>query len=303
MTSVNVVIATFRRPDRLRDAVSSLALSASRVPRPWTVGLTIVDDDPHGTAAPVAAEFAEQFELGCAYLSCGSQNISQARNTGLESALGTADWIASIDDDVVVPPDWFEVCTQAVDGERHNAVTGPLLKDYSNGPSWLTEQPFDQLGILTGIDGEVAFTCATGNNWVRADFLRQHPSLRFSHELGTTGGEDMDFFYRAVDLGLCPVFSVRSAVTEREPAARCTLRYQLRRAFWLGISEAQISLRLHKASRARLLARGARRALNRGASQLPDAALPRRGVRYDLAVYAQCLGVLMGCLGLTMRHK
>ena len=125
---------------------------------------------------------------------------------------------------------------------RHNAVTGPLAKDFSHGPSWLSDEPFDQLGRLAGVDGEDAFVCATGNNWVSSSFLRRHPELRFDRELGRTGGEDMDFFYRAVRAGLRPVYSAAAAVTETEPPSRCTLRYQVRRSFWLGISESSDQL-------------------------------------------------------------
>lgn len=113
----------------------------------------------------------------------------------------------------------------------------------------------------------------------------------------------MEFFYRAVDLGLRPVFVRASAVTEREPRARCTYRYQLRRAYWLGVSEAQISLRLGLASRPRLVARGVRRGLGGGSRQLPADRWSDRGARYRFAVVVQCLGVVLGTAGLRMRHK
>lgn len=302
-SAVNVVIASYRRPSRLRTALTSVAAAAHHAPAGWSVGVTLVDDDPDGSAWAVFQEFETAFELGCTYVACGSQNISVARNAGLEAALSEADWVASIDDDVVVPERWFETCARAVSSGSHNAVTGPLTKDFSNGRQWLRREPFDQIGILTGVDGEDAFVCATGNYWMSAAFVREHPLLRFSPALGVTGGEDMDFFYRAVATGLRPVFSADAAVIEKEPAERCTLRYQVRRAFWLGISEAQINLRLGSASRSRLVARSARRAANRGARQLPADAVPRRGLRFSLAIWAQCFGVLLGCLGFRLRHK
>ena len=301
--TVNVVIATYRRPDRLRDAVASLAQSASRLPDEWAVGITLVDDDPERSAHPVAEDFADAFSLGCTYVFCGSKNISLARNAGLESALPTADWVASIDDDVVVPLHWFETYVAAIADGGHNAATGPLLKDFSQGPPWLAKEPFDRLGLLTGTDGRAAHVGATGNNWMQSDFLRRHPSLRFSPDLGKTGGEDMDFFYRAVALGLSPLFCHRAGVIEKEPPARCTLRYQLRRAFWLGLSEAHIALRLGLAGRPRLVARSLRRAANRGARQLPPEALPRRRARFTLAILAECLGLALGSLGLKLAHK
>lgn len=303
LTTVDVVIATYRRPDRLAVGLSRLKAAAAAAPPGWRVGVTVVDDDPAGSAHPVAAQFADAFSAGVTYLSCGARNISLARNMGLESALKKADWVGSLDDDVEVSSDWVRVCAAAVSETPFNAVTGPLLKDFPHGPAWLSDQPFDQLGILAGRDGEAAFTCATGNNWVEADFLRSHPSLRFSPDLGRTGGEDMEFFYRAVQMGLRPVFIRAGAVIEREPPSRCTYRYQLRRAYWLGVSEAQISLRLGKASRPRLLARSLRRALSGGARQLPAHRLAQRGARYRLAVGAQCLGVVLGTAGMRMRHK
>ena len=299
---VNVAIATYRRPERLRAAVESLAVAAQRAPAGWQVGVTIVDDDPDRSAAGVAAGLDELFELGCTYLFCGSQNISRARNAGLESAMREADWVGSIDDDVVVPPDWVSICASAVAGD-HDAVTGPLIKDFSNGPPWLRREPFDQLGYMSGVDGQPTLVCATGNNWISAEFLRARPALRFSPDLGQSGGEDMEFFHRAVEAGLRPVYSLGSAVTETEPVSRCTFSYQIRRAFWLGMSEAQIALRLGLAGRLRLLARGLRRAAERNARNLPREKLADRGPRYNLAMLAQFGGVLWGCLGLQLRHK
>lgn len=299
---LNVAIATYRRPDRLRAAVESVRKSAQQAPAGWRVGVTIVDDDPDGSAANVAASLDEVFDLGCTYVFCGSQNISHARNAGLESAMYEADWVGSIDDDVVVPIDWVRVCAAAVAGE-HNAVTGPLIKDFSNGPLWLRREPFDHLGLMGGVDGELTPVCATGNNWINAEFLRTRPWLRFSADLGESGGEDMEFFHRAVGAGLRPVYSLGSAVTETEPASRCTFTYQVRRAFWLGVSEAQIALRLGLAGRLRLLARGIRRAVERNARNLPPERLADRGLRYSLATFAQLGGVAWGCLGLQLRHK
>lgn len=301
--SVKVVIATFRRPDRLRLALASLCTAAERASGGAVVGVVVVDDDPAATAAATVREFADRFVDGCRWIQSGAGNISVARNAGIAAAVDGADWVASIDDDVVVPADWFDVCANALRTGQYDAVTGPLLKDFSNGPKWLSREPFDQIGVLIGRDGETAFACATGNSWISTQFLQDHPNIRFDPELGKTGGEDMDFSYRAIDAGLRPVFASRAAVTEREPPARCTLRYQVRRSFWLGISEAHVSIRCRKATRVRLVARALRRGVNRGAWQLSPADRRRRGARYTLAILAQCVGVVVGACGFTLRHK
>lgn len=303
MKTVVVVIASFRRPDRLRTALDSLVAAAGHAPDDWRVGVTVVDDDPEGSAAAVVSAYRDAFGAGCNYVVSAARNISIARNTGLESALAHATYVASIDDDVVVPQQWFETCARAVAGSAHNAVTGPLIKDFSAGPGWLSREPFDRMGLLAGVDGEDAFVCATGNNWMSGDFLRANPDLRFSVDLGETGGEDMDFFYRSVERGLRPVYSVAAAVTEVEPPGRCTLRYQLRRAYWLGVSEAQIGLRLRLFSRLRLFARAGRRAANRGAALIPADRHADRGARWSLAVLAQCVGMVLGGFGVKLRHK
>lgn len=300
---VIVAIATYRRPDRLRLALDSLRASALRCPELLSVGVVVADDDPDASARGVAADFSGSWPLGCTYLHVGSRNISRARNAGLEAALPGADWVASIDDDVVVPHDWFRVCHRAVVDGRFDAVTGPLTKDFSSGPSWLTTEPFGHLGLMVGEDGQPAATCATGNSWVSAAFLRAHPDLRFDPELGRTGGEDMDFFFRAIALGLRPVYSSAAAVTEKEPAERCTFRYQVRRAFWLGISESQTHLGTGRAGRVRLLLRAGRRALHRGARQLPAEVRDSRGLRYQVAILAQCAGTALGTVGVRMGHR
>lgn len=301
--SVNVVIATYQRPDRLQRALDSLAAAARHATAKVTVAVTVVDDDPQGSAAPVVRGMAESFDGDCIRVDCGQRNISAARNAGIEYALDHAECLASIDDDVVVPLDWFDKCAGALASGEFDAVTGPLVKDFSQGPAWLTEQPFERLGLLVGTDGEPAFVCATGNNWMRSSFLRDHPEVRFDEALGRTGGEDMDFFYRAVRAGLRPVYSTDAAVIEREPVERCTFRYQLRRSFWLGLSEAQINLRLERAGRMRLLARAGRRAVERGRRQLPELDRARSGIRYQMSILAQSLGLTFGALGFRMTHK
>jgi succinoglycan biosynthesis protein ExoM len=300
--SVNVMVATYQRPERLRKALDSLRVSAEQAPSDLRIGVTVVDDDESRSAEQVVLEFGTAFADGCSYVVSGARNISTARNTGLAAASERAAWVGSIDDDVVVPPRWFEVCLDLLRDGRFDAVTGPLVKDFSLGPQWLSSEPFGRIGLLAGVDGEPAEVCATGNNWISSDFLRRFPSIRFDEALGRTGGEDMDFFYRAVEVGLRPVYSLEAAVVEREPVARCTMRYQLRRAFWLGVSEGQISMRRGKASRKRLLARAARRAVERGARQLPPEDRAASGVRHQSAVLAQCLGLVLGCFGLTLSH-
>ena len=304
-TAIAVSVCTHRRNDELRRLLDSVVVAAEELGRRGRVGVVVVDDNDDGRARVVADEYTDRFELGVRYRHTAARNISVARNAGLEASLEFADRIAMTDDDCVVPPGWLaEHLTMA---ERHgaDATTGSMVLTFPPGsPSWLDDEPFGTLGLLTQSDGDRVPRCGTNNSTISAMWLRDHPDIRFDPELGRIGGEDMVFYRTAMQAGLHARFAAAAPVFEQEPPNRATLRYQLSRALWMGNTEAVTNLRAGDATRGRLVLRSTnrlRQALWRPLRRLLDRERPQ--ARYCLAQVAQTWGLLIGAFGRELDHR
>lgn len=302
-----VYICTHRRNDELRAAIRSLAVAAKRANDRVDTGVIVIDDNPDGRAAAVAAEFGDgDFALGCTYRHSGQQNISIARNLGIETALGIGDWVAMIDDDEVVVEDWVVELVGVQERTGADAVTGPVFVNYADdGPSWLVDEPVAELFTAPlADDGSVVETCSTGNSMIRAEWLRAHPDLRFRTDLGGTGGEDMVFFRTAIAEGMAPVYARHARADEDAGAARSTLGYVLRRSLWMGNTTVVTNLATGASSRARLSAK-AGKALVRAAAhpvrRITQGRSPQ--FRYALCLSAYAVGIAAGIVGVEVEHR
>lgn len=303
-TTIALYVCTHQRNDELRRLLTSLLDAAERGRDRAALAVAIVDDNPDGRAAEVAEEFDGRFEKGVHYAHSGRQNISIARNLGLATAQPLGEWVAMLDDDVVVRDDWIIEHLDLQERTGADATTGPLLLTFPHGPSWLTDEPFDEIGLHVAEEDEQVLECQTGNSMMRSSFLDAHPEIRFSEDLGVLGGEDMVFYHAATSAGLKAHYSRRVAVEEPEPPERSTLRYQLSRARWMGNTEFVTSRRSGRASRALLLYRGVRR-LGKGVlhplRQMSAAARPQ--LRYSLSIMSEGVGILAGVAGIHLDHR
>lgn len=305
MHTIALYVCTYRRNDELRRLLRSVEHAAAAVAGRAAVGVVVVDDNVDGRARGVAEEFEGRFPLGVRYRHVGGGNISRARNAGLDAAGEMADWVAMTDDDVVVPDDWFDRLLDVHERTGADAVTGPAVPMFEpSAPRWLREQPFHEIGLMPGVDDAKSDTGATNNSMIRASWLRDHPEHRFQEDLGVKGGEDMVFYRSAVAAGLDVRYSWKVGVREMAPLERSNLRYQLRRALWLGNSQYVTNLRLGNATRSRLVLRGGRRlldALLRPLAQLRTGEPPQ--LRYAIAGAAEGLGFLVGAAGVELDHR
>ena len=95
---VSVVVATFDRPDDLRNCLRHLLAQNTRRP----IEIIVVDNHPaSGLTPPVLAEFPE-----VVLVNETRQGLAYARNTGFTASTGHI--AIATDDDVTVPSDWLE---------------------------------------------------------------------------------------------------------------------------------------------------------------------------------------------------
>ena len=304
--SVAVYVCTFRRNDRLTTLLSSVAAAAERVQPRHPVGVVVVDDNADGRAEPVVEAFQHPFQLGLHYTHTGSQNISTARNRGVETAMGIGDWVAMTDDDQTVSEQWLEELFATQQRFDADAVTGPVFIQYDDdSPAWLRNQPFDEIfEAQPRTDGEQVDTCSTGNSMIRTAWLEAHPEVRFRNDLGELGGEDMVFYRGAIERGLQARYATRAEAYQVQPPERVTFGATLYSSYWLGNNMSLSNFEAGQADRARLVLRGAKKLAEAAARPARQAAGRRPvEVQFAAAQMAMAAGMISGALGVKAKHR
>ena len=184
------------------------------------------------------------------------------------------------------------------------AVSGALHRVLADGaPRWLVEQSVFDFAASPGVHGDELATGQTNNCLIDIDWLKAHPEHRFDEHYGRIGGEDMVFFRGAVRRGLRVVHSAKAIVTQIEPLEDLSFGTVAKTSFWLGNSEAVTNLALGDTSRRRLVLRAGRRllrALARPVQRVVHGRPPH--VRYGLVQSAGSVGLVVGALGIRVRH-
>ena len=304
-TSVAVYVCTHRRNGPLVDLLTSVQAAADTVQPDIGVAVVVVDDNPDGRAEQVVDGFEHRFALGLHYTHTGSQNISTARNRGVETAMGLGDWVAMTDDDQTVSPVWLAELFAAQEAHDAQAVTGPVFIRYApDSPSWISDQPFaDLLEAQPRVDGERVDTCSTGNSMILTSWLEEHPDVRFRKDLGVLGGEDMVFYRGAIQQGLRAFYALKAEAYQLQPPERATYRHHLASAYWLGNTTFLTGFEAGEAGRSRLAIRGARKVVEAAVSPLRRLVSGEPAhLRFALAELAFGGGMLAGTAGIKVPH-
>lgn len=230
---VAVCIATCGRPTLLSGLLQSLrALRFSRSAAP-ALRVVVVDNDPDETARPVVEEVRPVFPWPLTYAAEPIRNISLARNAAVRLALAeAADFVAFVDDDEEVTPEWLDELLTAADRFGADAVCGPVLPRYARDvPNWVVAgRLLEPRRYRTG--DRLSFGM-TGNALITARALRGEVEP-FHPLLGSSGGEDTYFFMRLARAGGGVVWADEAIVDEYIPASRARAGSLISRAFRVG---------------------------------------------------------------------
>jgi succinoglycan biosynthesis protein ExoM len=227
--NVDVCICSYRRP-QIVDTLA--ALSRQTGIERLDLRLVVADNSPAGEIRQIVRGAAEKFGLELHYVHAPANNISIARNACLDAARG--EWIAFLDDDEIPEANWLSELIKLAETGEWDAVLGPVLAVYGREvPSWLSSGDFHSTRPVW-VEGQIQ-TAYTGNVLVRRSLCEEW-RLRFRLELGKTGGEDEDFFYRFRDKGGRIGYSAAAIAREAVPPQRASVRWLLRRNFRAGQS-------------------------------------------------------------------
>lgn len=229
-STVTVCICTFRRPAMLRILLSELVRQDTDGGA-IRIDIAVVDNDAQGTAREVCEEFQAAQSVPLFYQIEAVRNFAIVRNRVTSMADG--EYVALIDDDELPGETWLKDLLHTIEAHQASGVLAPVVPKYSNdAPSWLVRSRICcRPDHPTGFELRWSQT-RTGNALLRrslfaSDRLQFDPAFR-------TGGEDVDFFKRAMGEGHRFVWSSEAAVYEEVPPSRAKLSYHIRRALLQG---------------------------------------------------------------------
>lgn len=230
--AIDVCICTYRRP-AIAEALAAVAVQDVR--QSIALRVIVADNAPGTEARHSICAAGEKLGLDLVYVHAPAKNISIARNACLAAA--RADWLAFIDDDEIASPVWLrELIAEARRGDW-DAVLGPVQAVYPDpSPSWLRACDLHSTRPVW-VHGRIE-TGYTGNVLLRRSLI-ERAGIAFRTELGRSGGEDIDFFYRLRDAGGRIGYARAALVHEPVPFERTTLGYVLRRNFRRGQTHAR----------------------------------------------------------------
>lgn len=225
---VSVVIPTFHRPERLREALGSCL--GQRTESGSAFEIVVVDNARNASAAAIVAGL-DRGRIAIRYIYEPRPGISRARNAGFAQARGR--FLALIDDDEQASPDWLAHLTRTQREYGADVVFGPVYPQFERPPE-------RYVGFLTGFytytlsrpTGSLVGERSTNNALVRRACLRTGEP--FNVDLGLTGGEDTLFFRQLRAHGARFIWCAEAFVTERIPPERTRWSYLWRRSFQRG---------------------------------------------------------------------
>lgn len=212
-----VVVPTLGRPS-LETLLTALA--AAEGPRPeW---LVLVDDRPGPSEAPVAdvRELPDGIAGHALVVAGGGRGPAAARNLGWRAVPVDIDWIAFLDDDVVVPGDWCAaLVADLAAADAEGASASQALIDV---PLPRHRRPTDWERGTAGL---------AGARWITADMAYRRDALAavggFDERFPRAFREDSDLALRVEDTGRRLTVGRRQTVHPVRPAGRWTsLRQQ-----------------------------------------------------------------------------
>lgn len=236
MNTVSVCICTYRREARLKALLEDLA-GQSRLPEE----VVIVDNDAAGSARATVETLAPNAPFAVRYSVQPVKNISLTRNQTVANASG--DWLAMLDDDERVIPEWLERLLATAAANQADGVLAPvvcLVPD--SAPVWIRAGKLYALPRFATDSVPPLNRIGIGNALLRADLVKALNGP-FNPKFGLTGGEDADLLTRLVQQKNAKlVWCDEALATEEVEQNRLSLAWLLRRSLRGGQDHAKLRL-------------------------------------------------------------
>ncbi len=311
---VAVAVCTRRRPIMLSRLLESL--SRLEIPRGVEPVFLVVENDDSPRVRPVVEGLADRFAPApVVHVLESRRGISQARNRAIVEAVSRGcRWLAFVDDDEVVEPQWLEKLLEAARSRNLQMVGGP----------WKISVPDESLSVIEKaiLDDYVRKSeerirannakfregreqeCFQGTgNWLADLTFLQKNCIRFPEDFNLTGGEDIVVYHSFKEKGGRYGWAPEAVVWEQMSRERLTLADRFRRAANGTVTIYRIRRMIgHRDSAARWLVKAVGKFVGGTAALLT---VPFRGAA-GLAEAVRRFGVAFGALkaltGFGSRH-
>lgn len=227
-----VGICTFRRQS-VHGTLDSL--TKLNLPDGATLSVVVADNDETAVRGAEFVEASQTLDLDIHYVHAPARNISIARNACLDTAIHTldGDFLAFIDDDEIATPDWIAGLLRRQLETGAGAVFGPAHAIYpDDAPKWMVENDYHS-NLPTFRPGGFVETGHSSNVLLNLNDPKLRET-RFNQAFGTTGGEDVDIFFRLGRSGMVMAVTDSGKVHEHVAPARLDTQWMLDRSYWNG---------------------------------------------------------------------
>lgn len=291
---IAIAVCTYARQTDLKCLLDSLLrqdIDAQISPR-----VIIVDNDGARSAEPVVNNFAPRCPWPVIYVSEPAPGIPMARNRAIAAA-GEEGFLAFVDDDETVAPNWLSELFFVAQKTRATFVQGPLTMtvEDSRDTWWLKSDFFRHKSYP---DLSPRSESWTNNVLIDLKFVAEK-KCKFDAALRFDGGSDTLFFQDLAAAGGEGRFAARAMVYEVQKKSRLNWRWAILRQYRYGITRANtILLRRSLGYSMVYCALSGGAMLGLGVLKLPEALFRgRAGLANGVALIARGTGVFCGLMG------
>ena len=232
-----VAVATYKRVSLLDNLLESLTHLTFTRNSKANVSIAIIDNDPDKSAEACVRKWIEDYPFHLEYFHEERPGVTHVRNRALDIAQGS-DFLAFVDDDEFVTPEWLDILLSQIQTEEAAAVFGPVHPVYTQqAPDWISKWGVHGTYIDTnGLQKKPGATC----NCLIDMSVVMKEAMKFDPKMSLTGGEDTLFFSQLQDKGYTLAQSSDAVVHEHIPDQRATVIWLLKRWYRTGITDALI---------------------------------------------------------------
>ena len=234
---LSVGLATYQRPEMLRNALESLVQIS--IPKDVQVQLILCENSIDNKSSLLLDEFKERLKIDAQYVQEPNKGIVFARNKILQVAISSgANFLAFFDDDEQVAPDWIESMYRCIVENEAHVVQGrvepvfPPDESLKEAKKYFPSSPKERTGALL----REAYT----NNVLFDLAFVARRKLRFDLRLNDSGGSDSLFFSQLAKEGAKIIFCNEALVTETVPESRASIKWLRRRIYREGFNKKRI---------------------------------------------------------------
>lgn len=230
---ITVLVCTFNRCGALRELLASAL--AQETGGDFTFEVLVVDNNSTDLTRLVVEGLIADGHTEVRYLFEAQQGKSFALNTGLSAARGA--FIATADDDLLLPPDYLRRIWQAFQAHPQLAVVGGKVLPLWQGtpPAWLTQAHWSALALCdygtapieTSVQRPICLLAGAFRRAAVEEVGGYHTALSVTK--GQIGGtEDVDLLRRLYEAGYAGLYVPELWLLHKVVAERLTKPYHRR---------------------------------------------------------------------------